>query len=167
MAADHSESLRPQGGVASYPENNDAIAELSAEDNSANNTLTDGYFNFQPGVIHDGLRSKLRRDALERTILPTIALGGRLIIDHEVRDLYVDGELVEFTRKEFNLLSFFVSQSNKVYSKTIILERVWGDKFRSDQTLFEYIRRIKRKVGKDDIGKHIETVWCVGYRFRD
>jgi two-component system, OmpR family, response regulator len=87
-----------------------------------------------------------------------------LLIDEGGRRVTVDGELVELTRIEFELLSRLASQIGRVASKTDLLARVWG--FEGyDQNLVEvHISSLRRKLG--DSGRLIQTVRGVGYVLR-
>jgi two-component system OmpR family response regulator len=87
-----------------------------------------------------------------------------LLIDEGGRRVTVDGELVELTRIEFELLSRLASQIGRVASKTDLLARVWG--FEGyDQNLVEvHISSLRRKLGES--GRLIQTVRGVGYVLR-
>ena len=87
-----------------------------------------------------------------------------LVIDEAGRRVTVDGELVELTRIEFELLARLAGQVGRVASKTDLLARVWG--FEGyDQNLVEvHISSLRRKLG--DSGKLIQTVRGVGYVLR-
>jgi two-component system, OmpR family, response regulator len=87
-----------------------------------------------------------------------------LLIDEGGRRVTLDGELVELTRIEFELLSRLASQIGRVASKTDLLARVWG--FEGyDQNLVEvHISSLRRKLGES--GRLIQTVRGVGYVLR-
>src|SRR5688500_14875420 len=87
-----------------------------------------------------------------------------LAIDEAGRRVTVDGELVELTRIEFELLARLAAQAGRVASKTELLARVWG--FEGyDQNLVEvHVSSLRRKLG--DSAKLIQTVRGVGYVLR-
>ena len=87
-----------------------------------------------------------------------------LVIDEAGRRVTVDGQLVELTRIEFELLARLAGQAGRVASKTDLLARVWG--FEGyDQNLVEvHISSLRRKLGPS--GKLIQTVRGVGYVLR-
>ena len=94
----------------------------------------------------------------------TIEIGA-LKIDPSGRRVFVEGELIELTRIEFELLTQLASQAGRVASKTDLLARVWG--FEGyDQNLVEvHISSLRRKLrGR---GSMIQTVRGVGYVLRD
>ena len=90
-----------------------------------------------------------------------------LVIDEHTHDVTVDGRLVELTAKEFELLSFLAHSPRYVYSRSQLLEHVWGsaDRWQDDNTVAEHVHRIRRKLDPDDRSRWIQTVRGVGYRF--
>jgi DNA-binding response OmpR family regulator len=90
---------------------------------------------------------------------------GALKIDPSGRRVFVDDELVELTRIEFEILTQLASQTGRVASKTDLLSRVWG--FEGyDQNLVEvHVSSLRRKLR--DHGSAIQTVRGVGYVLRE
>lgn len=83
-----------------------------------------------------------------------IALGGR--------EVWVDGEPVALTPKEFDLLVLLVENLGIVMTREQLLERVWGYTFLGDsRTIDVHIRQLRRKLGD---ACQIETVWGTGYK---
>ncbi|PAF14321.1 DNA-binding response regulator [Niallia circulans] len=81
--------------------------------------------------------------------------------------VYVRGEEVKLTTREFELLLFLASHPNIVFSKEKLFERIWGDDYVSDNaTVTVHINRIRSKIEKDSSNpQYIDTVWGAGYRF--
>lgn len=81
--------------------------------------------------------------------------------------VYVRGEEVKFTSREFELLLFLASNPNIVFSKEKLFEKIWGYDFIGDNaTVTVYINRIRTKIEKDSSNpQYIDTVWGAGYRF--
>ena len=75
---------------------------------------------------------------------------------------------MKFANKEFELLLFLATNPNIVFSKTILLDRIWGlDCFGDVATVTVHINRIREKIEEDSSNpKFIETVWGAGYRFK-
>lgn len=97
-----------------------------------------------------------------------------LVADHVVVDLASRRVFVEevektFTAKEFDLLVFLMKHPDRVFSKEHLFERIWGyDAFGDSTTVTVHIRKIREKIEKQPSEpKMIETVWGVGYRFRN
>ena len=77
----------------------------------------------------------------------------------------VDGKEITLPRKEFELLAFFMSQPNKIFTREILLSSIWEDDvYVVDRTIDVHINRIRSKLS--NYKNWIETVKGVGYRFR-
>jgi DNA-binding response OmpR family regulator len=73
------------------------------------------------------------------------------------------GEPLDLTRTEFNLLHFLLRNPGRAFSRTYLLDAVWGESYvTGDRSVDNAILRLRRKLG--DLGDCIETVWGVGYR---
>jgi DNA-binding response OmpR family regulator len=96
------------------------------------------------------------------------AVGG-LRIDVEGRRVSVDGRAVELTAKEFDLLVQFARHPGRVYTRTQLLDQVWGSGQQSyHHTVNSHINRLRAKIETDPSQpRYIVTVWGVGYRFLD
>ncbi|MFF2480055.1 response regulator transcription factor [Paenibacillus sp. NPDC058071] len=90
-----------------------------------------------------------------------------LHIDKTSRRVYVGGDEVPITTKEFDLLVFLASHPNRVFSKTELFERIWGMDSNGDiATVTVHIRKLRSKLETDPAQpEYIETVWGAGYRF--
>jgi len=91
---------------------------------------------------------------------------GRLEIDFNAKQVFVDGADVKLTSLEFRLLSYLVKNESKVISKQELFEKIWEDKFTGDGTLNVHIRKIREAIEQNP-GKpeYIITVWGDGYKF--
>ncbi|VGO14465.1 Transcriptional activator protein CopR [Pontiella desulfatans] len=77
------------------------------------------------------------------------------------------GETPELTSREFNLLELLMRSPGRVYSRTQLLEHVWGYDFDPQTNVVDvYIRRVRGKIDSPDTPSLIETVRGVGYRFK-
>lgn len=105
-----------------------------------------------------------RRD---RAVVETPQLEGHgLILDEERRQAWRDGEALDLTRLEFDLLRLFLQQSGKALSRERILSRVWGSSEDPMTNVVDvYVRRLRLKIDRDE-NSLIETLRGVGYRFR-
>ncbi|MEH7347707.1 response regulator transcription factor [Gottfriedia acidiceleris] len=92
-----------------------------------------------------------------------------LTIQKDSRKVLVNGEEKIFTAKEFNLLTFLASNPNKVFSKELLFDRIWGFETVGDiSTVTVHIRKIREKIEVDPSNpNYIETIWGAGYRFKD
>jgi len=109
------------------------------------------------------LRGLLRRAGLARTRSGTELAVGDLTMDEESREVHRDGELIELTATEFELLRFLMRNPRRVLSKAQILDRVWNYDFGGQAHVVElYISYLRKKI---DAGRQplIHTVRGVGY----
>jgi len=97
---------------------------------------------------------------------PVVEAGG-LVIHPEQRTVYLYGQPVELTPKEFDILHLLASHPKKVFSSENIFEHVWGEAyFEGGNTVMVHIRTLRKKLGEDmHKNKWIKTVWGVGYTF--
>jgi len=90
---------------------------------------------------------------------------GELEINTSTYIAQLDGEELHLPRKEFELLTFFMSQPNIIFNREELLSRIWEeDVFVVDRTIDVHINRIRSKLGP--YKNWIETVKGIGYRFR-
>ena len=97
----------------------------------------------------------------------TAALGvGDLAIFPLEREVRLDGEAVELTPREFDLLYFFATNPGKVFSRSELLDRVWGYRHSGyEHTVNTHINRIRAKIEADPTNpRRILTVWGRGYK---
>lgn len=88
-----------------------------------------------------------------------------LKIDFENYEILKSNKKLELTLKEYELLKYFVENSDKVITRDEILDKVWGyDFFGESRTLDVHIRNLRKKIG-DDGQKIIETIRGIGYKF--
>lgn len=77
--------------------------------------------------------------------------------------VYYKNEPINLRKKEFELLHFLASQPGKVYSREVLLEKVWGTNVHVvDRTIDVHVRKLREKIGKN----WIQTVQGVGYKFK-
>ncbi len=89
-----------------------------------------------------------------------------LKIDRTARRVWVEGEEVPFTTKEFDLLSFLAGNPNHVFRKEELFREIWEmDSIGDIATVTVHIKKIREKIERSGKPRHIETIWGVGYRF--
>jgi len=95
--------------------------------------------------------------------------AGELSIDFEKRSVVVRGESARLTYVEFEILAALARAPGRVFSRTMLLERVWGDAaYRDPRTIDVHIRHLREKLEQESkTPELILTVRGVGYRFRD
>ncbi len=92
-----------------------------------------------------------------------------LSIDTEKRRVTLDGNIIELTNKEFELLVLFATSPGRAFSRTELLREVWGYQYSGySHTVNSHINRLRGKIETDPANPvFIQTVWGVGYRFNE
>jgi DNA-binding response OmpR family regulator len=88
-------------------------------------------------------------------------------IEPASRRVFVRGEEVQLTQREFDVLLFLAHHPGQVFSRNQLMDAIWQYSFYTDtSTVTVHIRRLRSKIESDPAQpRHIETVWGVGYRF--
>ncbi len=106
------------------------------------------------------IRAVLRRCAPLKSI---IAMGG-VVLDNEAHTVTVKGKPVELTYKEFELLRCLMENPGKVFTRDMLLERIWGYDFGGEtRTVDVHVRTLRQKLDGADI---VKTIRGVGYSAR-
>lgn len=99
----------------------------------------------------------------------TIVQSGGLRIDPNKRLVTIDDQSVDLTAREFDLLVQFAAHPGRVYSRSQLLDLVWGQNNASfEHTVNSHINRLRAKIEADPANPdYVLTVWGVGYKFSD
>ncbi|SHG05185.1 response regulator transcription factor [Dysgonomonas macrotermitis] len=92
---------------------------------------------------------------------------GNLFIDFSARIVEIDGTELKLNRKEFDILSFFVVNTNRLITKETLAEHVWGDNIdMADNFDFVYsqVKNLRKKLKENDANITISNVYGVGYK---
>jgi two-component system alkaline phosphatase synthesis response regulator PhoP len=88
-----------------------------------------------------------------------------LVLDRKKHEVTIKKKKVEMTAKEFELLDYLLTHPERVLSRDVLLNNVWGyDYFGTTRTVDVHVRRLREKLGA--YGKHIQTVKGYGYLFK-
>lgn len=123
---------------------------------------------FSPRELVARAKAVLRRAYGPTTVQPhQMYKRGRLRIDYDTYEVMLDGESIGLGLREFELLKFFVRSPNRVFSRTQILDLVWGHNVSVEpRTVDVHIRRLRQRIERDDANPTlILTVRGVGYKF--
>jgi len=119
---------------------------------------------FSPKELVARIRAVLRRSGKTQG-QPQIVMGD-LILDTEQHRLSINDKPVDVSPTEFRLMHFFMTHPNKVYSRSQLLDQVWGRSvYIEERTIDVHIRRLRKileEFGREDI---VQTVRGFGYRF--
>ena len=90
--------------------------------------------------------------------------AGGIRIDKAARQVTIDGQEVDLSFKEFELLSYFVENQGLALSREKILNHVWNyDYFGDARTIDTHVKKLRSKMGPK--GEYIKTIWGMGYKF--
>jgi len=123
---------------------------------------------FSPRELVLRIRSVLRRTAgpAAHMAAPAKLADAELTVDTARRIAELSGAPLALTVREFDLLVFLMRHPGRVWSRTDLLDKVWGWKFGDQSTVTVHVRRLREKIEKDPAEPHrIRTVWGVGYRY--
>lgn len=88
---------------------------------------------------------------------------GHLTVIEREHSIYSGGELLSLTPKEYELLVFFLKHPRQVFTRTVLLDRIWGYDFTGDtRTVDIHVQRIRKKAGLEGT---LVTIFGVGYKF--
>jgi DNA-binding response OmpR family regulator len=154
-------SLRKRDGYAmpvilltALGEEDDRIAGLEA---GADDYVTKP---FSPRELALRVRSVLRRAPSNMTEPPIVVSVGGLTVSAAARSVTVHGNPVSLTNREFDLLLFFLTHTDTVFSREELLKRVWQWDFGDLSTVTVHVKRLRSKLGDEH---RVQTVWGRGY----
>ena len=121
----------------------------------------------KPRLLLARIRALLRRVEGEMEAVPQRLEFGQLVIDNGAREVLLEGESVEMTSAEYDLLWLLASNAGRVLSRELIFEKLRGIQYDGqDRSIDVRISRIRPKIGDDpDNPKRIKTVRSKGYLF--
>ncbi len=114
------------------------------------------------------VRALLKRSNAAPTRRRTLLTGGDLALDTEQRVAIRDGEIIDLTAKEYDLIELLMKNPRRVYSRESLMNLVWGYSYAGDyRTVDVHIRRLREKLEKKPAEpEYILTKWGVGYYFK-
>ncbi|MCZ6865795.1 MAG: response regulator transcription factor [Chloroflexi bacterium] len=123
---------------------------------------------FSPRELVARVKAVLRRSSFPSRYEGESLLFQDLHIRPSTRTVKVQGDEVELTAKEFDLLLFLVQHPNQVFSREQLLNSVWDYEYFGDaSTVTVHVRRLREKIETDPTRpRYILTVWGVGYKFK-
>ena len=122
---------------------------------------------FHTAELTARIKSVLRRKQFEGQNLTRIK---NLCIDFDKRELLIDGKAVNLNRKEFDILTFFVSNKNRLVAKTALAEHVWGDHIDeadSYEFIYSQIKNLRKKLKDHGSEVEIQAIYGIGYKLTD
>lgn len=116
---------------------------------------------FSPKILVARVEAILRRtNVLEEGV---IELGG-IVLDKAAHMVKIDNEVIDLSFKEFELLTYFITNQGVALSRERILNNVWNyDYFGDARTIDTHVKKLRSKMGAK--GDYIKTIWGMGYKF--
>jgi DNA-binding response OmpR family regulator len=95
---------------------------------------------------------------------------GDLHLDLREKTVKINTHILDLTRKEYDLLLYFISNKNKVISKGAIAEHLWGDNMDMADNfdfIYTHIKNLRKKILQAGAPDHIKSIYGIGYKFTD
>ncbi len=116
---------------------------------------------FSPKILVARIEAILRRASAFAEEVTEI---GGITLDKSAHQVLIDGQAIELSVKEFELLSYFIMNKGVALSRDKILNNVWNYDYYGDaRTIDTHVKKLRSKMG--DKGDYIKTVWGMGYKF--
>ena len=154
----------PETGIIIISAKNSMDDKISGLDLGADDYLTKP---FHLPELNSRIKSLLRRRKFEGKQELVI---DKITILPENRQVLVNGESLQLTRKEFDLLMFFVSNRGRVLTKESIAEHLWGDFADSSDSfdfVYSHIKNLRRKLVEKSGTDYFQNVYGTGYTFTE
>lgn len=117
---------------------------------------------FSPKILVARVEAILRRT--NQLAADEVIEAGGIVIDKAAHSVTIDGQSVDLSYKEFELLTYFVENKGIALSREKILNSVWNyDYFGDARTIDTHVKKLRSKMGEK--GELIKTIWGMGYKF--
>lgn len=116
---------------------------------------------FSPKILVARVQALLRRVNAEAE--ENLEYGG-IVLNRAAHEVLIDGERIDLSFKEFELLTYFMENKDIALSRERILNHVWDyDYFGDARTIDTHVKKLRSKMGS--CGSYIKTIWGMGYKF--
>lgn len=147
---------------------------ISAKDEEIDRVLglelgSDDYISkpFSLREISVKVRNILKRSYGQK-VNDSLIRNGNLVVDLTKRLVYINDDIMQVTTKEYELLSLFLKNKNRAFSREEIIEVIYGyDYFGDTRQVDHVIKRLRKKLLENNSETQIETVWGFGYKVSD
>jgi len=122
---------------------------------------------FHLAELNSRIKSLVRRRHFEGT---NELICNDIIINVESSEVSVNGENIELTRKEYELLLYFMVNRNKLITHQSIAEHVWGDNISNDDNfdfIYSHIKNLRKKIKQKNGRNYLHNIYGMGYRFSE
>ncbi len=154
--------INPKTGIIIISAKNSLDDKIKGLDLGADDYITKP---FHLAEVNSRIKSVLRRRKFEGN---KEMVFGEITIIPEEQNVTVNNEKVILTKKEFDLLLFFISNQNRVLTKESIAEHLWGD--HSDMVdsfdfIYSHIKNLRKKLIEKGCNDYVRTIYGMGYKF--
>ncbi len=129
---------------------------------------------FSQRLLIERIRAILRREEMRKTVKPAgdqknLTKHGELVLDEDRHFCSWKGKMVDLTVTEFLLVKTLAKRPGHVKNRDQLIDQAYGETvYVDDRTIDSHVKRIRKKFKKvDDDFDHIQTVYGVGYRYKD
>lgn len=115
--------------------------------------------------LHARLRAIYRRKKLEGSNLISF---NEISLNTDTMEASINEKLLDITRKEFDLLLYFIVNKNRVLSRQAIATHLWGDytdNLANFDFVYQHVKNLRKKIGALNGVDYIETIYALGYKF--
>ncbi|MFA3782021.1 response regulator transcription factor [Melioribacteraceae bacterium 4301-Me] len=154
--------IQPKCGIIIITAKNTIDDKLTGLELGADDYITKP---FHLAELNARIKSVLRRrffDGNNKVVINEIS------IDTETRTVSVNNKNVELTKREYDILLFFVSNKERVLTKESIVEHIWGDDanaFDNFDFVYTHIKNLRKKLIEQGANDYIKSVYGIGYKF--
>ena len=115
----------------------------------------------------DAIHRRVTMARSDREPVSTLRQSGAFTLDIKSRTLYKNGEQIDLTQVEFQMMELFLENPNTAIERAEILHKVWGEQYNGDEKIVDVnVRRLRMKVEEEPSNpKHLLTVWGYGYKW--
>lgn len=155
---------QPEMGIIIISAKNSLDDKLRGLDLGADDYLTKP---FHLAELNARIKAIIRRKKFKRQ--ETI-LFNEIVVDPVERTVSVHQKKLDLTKKEFDLLLFFISNKNRVLTKDAIVNHLWGndaDNSASFDFIYTHIKNLRKKLTEKGSGDYLQSIYGMGYKFSD
>lgn len=154
----------PSTGVLIVSARNSLDDKLKGLDLGADDYITKP---FHLAELNSRVKSLIRRQKFKGQDIITFH---EISIDPTAKTVKVNQEAVDLTRKEYNLLLYFITNKDRVLTKESIAEHLWGDSIDMADNfdfIYTHMRNLRKKLKKKGAKDYLQTIYGLGYKFGD
>ena len=154
--------VQPRCGIIVISAKNSIDDKISGLNLGADDYLTKP---FNLAELNARIKSVIRRRFFDGSSIINI---NEISIETEQREVFVNKTKIDLTRREYEILLFFISNREKVLTKEAIIEHAWGENsnaFGNLDFVYTHIKNLRKKITDSGGGDYIRSVYGVGYKF--